>query len=428
MSQDHKAALNSSYASKFSTSQINFNLNNAHQLIPREQTFVLDRKLITVHSEDRDIKQWPNANQFEVNLPTMYTNVSTLQLVECNITTTNYTFSREYQNIKFSFKVFPNEYSSAQRSVFIALNNGLPSNEGAPPSDLGDGGLANIFYAEISEGYYTQSQLARELEYKMNKAVFDFILTSVVSPADISAVNSYKYPHFKVHYDGVTQRLWIANTHDNFTMLFSKAQDYTGYVKKCDQPVVWNQGSHWGLPFFLGFDRKDYAAVREVSNEIHFGHKEPSTLWVSASSIDAPVPALYYVQAPFILDIYGDTAIYMEIEKMNSSDEIAPYRSSTNSGRGNDFNGTVNSYFAKIPLNSNSTGTGFAASNSYMYLYNIAQFNPVIDKLRRLKFTMRYHDGRLVDFRDTNFNFTICMGQIHDEIARNYILRVPSKY
>jgi hypothetical protein len=118
----------------------------------------------------------------------------------------------------------------------------------------------------------------------------------------------------------------------------------------------------------------------------------------------------------------------MEIEKMNTCDEIEPYRSATNQMRGNDYNGTVNSYFAKIPLTLNAEGTGFSASNSYMYLYNIAQFNPVIDKLRRLKITMRYHDGRLVDFKDTNFNFTMSLGQIHDEIARNYVLRIPSKF
>ena len=98
MAQEHKST---SQAAKFATSQVNFNLNNAHQLIPREQTFVLDRKLMTIHSEDRDVVQWPNANQFEINLPTTYTSVSTLQLVECNITTTNYTFSKEYQNTKF---------------------------------------------------------------------------------------------------------------------------------------------------------------------------------------------------------------------------------------------------------------------------------------------------------------------------------------
>jgi len=414
MAQDHKAI---SHAAKFATSQVNFNLNNAHQLIPREQTFVLDRKLMTIHSEDRDVTQWPSASQFEINLPTMYTSVSTLQLVECNITTTNYTFSKEYQNTKFSFKLFPGEYTGSDqgtRIMYYYLQNG-------DTPETGDGGASNTFYAEISEGYYTQQQLAAEIEYRLNKAVVDFIVAIESDAGSTSPASFATYNHFHVYYDGITQRLWFANDHDSFKLLFGQAQDYTGYVKNCEQPVVWNQSLRWGLPFFLGFSKQDYSATVEPTKQIHFGTNRPS-LWVSSPT------ALYYVQAPNILDIYGDTAIYMEIEKMNTCDEIEPYRSSTNKGRGNDFNGTVNSYFAKIPLNANASGTGFAASNSYMYLYNIAQFNPVIDKLRRLKFTMRYHDGRLVDFRDTNYNFTICMGQIHDEIARNYVLRVPNKF
>ena len=36
-----------------------YNLHNSNQLITNEQNYVLDRKLLTVHSEDRDIKKWP---------------------------------------------------------------------------------------------------------------------------------------------------------------------------------------------------------------------------------------------------------------------------------------------------------------------------------------------------------------------------------
>ena len=43
--------------------------NTSHPLIPREQTFNIDRKLVTIHTEDRDINKWPEANHFEVRLP-----------------------------------------------------------------------------------------------------------------------------------------------------------------------------------------------------------------------------------------------------------------------------------------------------------------------------------------------------------------------
>ena len=45
-----------------------FNVNQNNPLIDREQTYVLDRKLLTIHSEDRDYAKWPNANHFEIQL------------------------------------------------------------------------------------------------------------------------------------------------------------------------------------------------------------------------------------------------------------------------------------------------------------------------------------------------------------------------
>ena len=46
----------------------NFNLQTSHPLIKSEQTFVLDRKLISIHSVDRDYKKWPNSNEFGIVL------------------------------------------------------------------------------------------------------------------------------------------------------------------------------------------------------------------------------------------------------------------------------------------------------------------------------------------------------------------------
>ena len=59
----------------------NFIVNQNHPLIPREQTYVLDRKLISFHSVDRDIKQWSFANQFEITLPTPLENIQSMRLV-----------------------------------------------------------------------------------------------------------------------------------------------------------------------------------------------------------------------------------------------------------------------------------------------------------------------------------------------------------
>lgn len=116
----------------------------------------------------------------------------------------------------------------------------------------------------------------------------------------------------------------------------------------------------------------------------------------------------------------------MELEKYNSMAELSPYSERTNNMYNNDYNGRVNSAFAKIPL---VTGSGTQVFDSRTrFLQNISQYFPPIDKIKKLKFKFRYHDGRLVDFKDSEFNFTIAFHILKDEIARDYELRVPHEY
>ena len=87
----------------------NFIVQNTHPLIQREQTYVLNRKLVSIHSEDRDYVKWPNSNHFGIDLGQGYHNVESIRLVDYSFPSNNYTFSNEYQNTKLSFK-YKNEY------------------------------------------------------------------------------------------------------------------------------------------------------------------------------------------------------------------------------------------------------------------------------------------------------------------------------
>ena len=78
-------------------------VNQNHPLIPRQQTYVLDRKLISFHSVDRDIKQWPFGNHFEITLPTPLENIQSMRLVNISLPSNQYVFSNEYQNTKLQF-------------------------------------------------------------------------------------------------------------------------------------------------------------------------------------------------------------------------------------------------------------------------------------------------------------------------------------
>jgi hypothetical protein len=135
----------------------------------------------------------------------------------------------------------------------------------------------------------------------------------------------------------------------------------------------------------------------------------------------------YYIASPNTISMFGDSAIYMEFDKFNTIDELKPYVERTNNMYNNDYNGRVNSAFAKIPVTAGGQSSQIFDSRNG-FLQNVSQYHPPIDKIKKAKFKFRYHDGRLVDFKDNNFNFTIAFNQLKDEIARDYVVRVPEEY
>ena len=94
-------------------SRLTYNVSNSNPLIPRQQTYVLDRKLVTIHSEDRDIKKYPESNRFSIQLPITMENVQSVRLVECTFPINYYVFSRQYQNTKLTFTLDPVDPSSS---------------------------------------------------------------------------------------------------------------------------------------------------------------------------------------------------------------------------------------------------------------------------------------------------------------------------
>ena len=72
------------------------NIHNNHQIIPRQQNYLLDRKILTVHSTDRDIKKWKFGNTFEIDLPESMNHVQSMRLVETSMPTFFTNFSNFY--------------------------------------------------------------------------------------------------------------------------------------------------------------------------------------------------------------------------------------------------------------------------------------------------------------------------------------------
>jgi len=405
-------------------------LKQDHPLIPREQTYSINRKLITVHSEDRDINKWPNANHFELQLPQTYTNVETIALVEYSFPTYYYTFSNENQNTKITFM--------------------------ATIATAGYGATSPIVMT-IAPGFYSPTQLATEMQNQLNLAVRALSVTLAA------------YDNFRVFYDEVRQRLLFGNKTDPFMFVYdspysppisSDANSYTS--PRCSGPCIyqanaeqtqpqpsatirWNQYTNWGLGYNLGFVKclpsecgnpgdvinanKAVASAVTQSQSVYYTNPAPPAIGYEWLTVTLGGTG-YVLVPPNPPSLNGHSDMYLEIDKYNYEDEMQPYSAHTTNGRNNDYNGIVNAAFAKIPLRTKPTK--LVSALEYMYgdqpvdtSEGMSSFFPPLDKLSKLKFKFRYHDGALVDFGGQNFSFMIALYTYRDEIARSSQLRVP---
>ena len=234
-----------------------FNTNNPNPLIPRQQNYVIERKLVSIHSEDRDITKYPFSQKFDVTLPQPLLNVQSMRLVQSTFPIDYYTFSNEYQNTKFRF-------TAGFTDVLVS------------------------YCVQIQEGTYTPCQLAQELTNVMNNAIGPGINV------------------FNVFYDSVGNRFWFGSTNVvlNFSLDFNYKMEYPEI--KCDQPIVWYNYARWGLPYYLGYNKEQYIAKADVM-EINYIPKTSG-----GSTITKMIPLIDKV-----INIAGEKDIYMEVELLH---------------------------------------------------------------------------------------------------------------
>lgn len=358
----------------------NKNVYTEHPLISREQTYVLERKLVTIHSEDRDVCAWPHSSYFEITLPQQLTNVQSIRLIESNFPSVNNVFTNSNQNTKLTFTLFS--------------------------------GNPGIYTITIDEGFYSPNQLANELTNKMNQAV------------------SSTYNEFVVIYHEVNQKIWFGNKTDQFQLNFDVKETYydpsttANTYENCrvlpPNELSTCMNTRWGLPYYVGFNKSNYDSV-VAANGLNYEYKraiDPDYNWLPAGG--------FYVIAPNVVCIFGDTVFYMDLFNYNDLDELMPYPRRTNATNNNSYGGRVDAAFAKIPILGIPVCQYFDSRNSM--LQNMSQFFPPLERLSKVKIRLRYHDGRLADFSNCDFNFTLEFDCYRDEMARDLRLRIPAQY
>ena len=359
-------------------------------MFQENKNYLFHRKIIAVHSQDRDINKWPKSNEFEVKLPINYKKVSSLQLLSIQLPKKYNIFSNYNQNTKLKYA------SGAGVDTTIQINDGT----------------------------YTPQQMCAMLTDKLTG------ITVVYNDIDMKFY-FYSDNEFTIH------------AGENIT-----------YNNLCTTNNVYNYTFNWGLPFYLGFEKKSYTST-ETDFTIIDGDGSLNSI-TGKHVIVSPVPA----------PVYGEEDIYLEIDKYNYIDEIEPYSINTNNNitdvsylscvslatlrgerstnyskitqnnlrqRGvkclnkssNDYNGVYNSSFAKIPI---FIETGKNVTHDSAFLNNIYYSDPPIETLSKLKFKFRYHDGRLVDFYNHPVSLTIGLGMLREDFDKGNKINFPEAY
>jgi hypothetical protein len=390
-----------------------FNVNQNHPLINRQQNYLLEKKIISFDSRDKDIKQWPKSNIFQVDLPESLSLIQSIRLVSISLPSNQYVFSNKNQNTKLSFS--------------------LDSS----------GNITRLYEIEISEGTYTPEQLALEISNLMNAA----IINNYNIPPLLSWPQINSQTFFVCKYNKIKNTFWFGLLGDgaifldmeSFTLNFDKKEKYN---IDCNSIDVWNNYSNWGLPYYLGYEKKPYIATKTPINIPVSTATPPGLLGdpfgFNYEIIDISSSNTYWLYAKknnFFVDISknqctmnikGEDWIYMELEKYNGIDEIQPYSNSTRNLYNNDYSGKVNSSFAKIPVENQAFANEFIKNRNI--LSNISYYTPPLTRINRLKFKFRYHDGRLVDFKCMPISFAIEFNLLRDEPAKRMNVIVPPSY
>ena len=203
------------------------------------QPFVVYKKQLSVHTEDRDIRKWPTSNIFDVELPVEYKNVVSMRLADIELPSSYYVFSEKNQNTSFYFSRLKTDLIKTKIS--------------------------------ISEGTYTPAQLALELQGQLNR---------ILTPTN----------PFTVVYNSTSMKFAFLNE-DEFYFYFN-----------VNENTFYDQYSQWGLGSYLGFCKEVYASS-ELSSSVPYTAYSDSITATSGHIIEAPNTASLFGDSHIYMEL-----------------------------------------------------------------------------------------------------------------------------
>ena len=378
------------------SSSILYNTSQTHPIIPSSQQYLFYKKYVSIHSEDRDIFKYPNASNFEIELPEDIINVSTISLANWTFPANYNVFSPINLNTTMTFKINnpfnPTVSSLYYSAIFVSLYT-----------------TQNYDYNIVIEtGSYTPQQMTTELTNKFNSAVTQQII-SFLNDMDGPSYDSEWYPqylnafltgggytNFKIVYNDVSNKFLFGNICDGFILtnenLFKKD-------KKMQLVKFKNESFNQDL------DESLLCGSRPLPNFSNWGL--PANL--SGSQVN-------WLEAPYKANLTGPTYFYIELHGQNCIDETSPYNLNTFTIQTNQTNGIVNSSFAKIPVPTSTITPQWFDRVSLPY----KEYNPPAERIRKLKIKIRYHGGQLVNFGNCDYSLLLEFVILQPTPARTY--------
>jgi hypothetical protein len=411
-------------------------ISTNHPLIPNNSEYLRYRKIVSIHSEDRNIEKFPNASFFEIELPEDMINVEMVKLVSWCFPSNYDVFSIANKNLEFTFKfdsLSPPKavpLPSDPEYAFLYALNQVYSLLTTPPNS------EHEYVVTIQSGSYSPTQFAIELENRMNEIVTVYsvkLLTeaglSALIPDYLGGLSNYLggYNGFRVAFNIVSSRVWFGNNNASFTIT-----NNSQYINK----LLGNESclyktlpdfSNWGLPSNIGFTRRNESSkVATSPKDYRFYYTNFKTVPAFGGDGDWIYPDPYYndvpiqfLQCPNKINLMGPSHFYMEISGLNNIDETSPYNLSPFTRQTNITNGRVNIAFAKVGV----TGLPLSMFYDVNSEQNYKLYDPPADRIRRLQIQIRYHNGLLVDFETFNYTFCLEFTLMDPRISTKYKMR-----
>ena len=408
------------------------NVFNNHPLIPNSNQYFFEKKYISIHSEDRDFSKYPTSSEFEVMLPQEYLNVASARLYSWSFPANYNVFSVSTYNVTMTFK-FQKLYNPGEHIVSDPLLEGIF----AALYSYND----TEFILDVEPGFYNPDQMATELTNKFNNTVTNAINRFFDDPTNSVTYAEAKsrfvsYDRFRIVYNSVSQKLWFGNTADQFVLTNESAVFVKRFITEanCTRKNMLPEWANWGLPAYLGFSRcntisynvDDFVNREDIGSlgdvlvpRFFYGDavlgSGDNGFWLLPT---LPGATVYFLQAPYKISFMGPSYIYMEVDGMNCIDETAPWNFSNYTVHNNQTNGIVNSAFAKIAVPTTPISQWFDSEmGPYKY------WNPPAERISKLKFRFRYHNGMLVEFGQFDFTFMLEFNILRPQQERSYSVR-----